>query len=383
MTTPSIRCPRVSGDVEDFGAEHPEKYRESALLSLRQYWEGPDAFPAEQGSACVGAAEDGLSFYACLIDSDIFSRATADNQRMWTLGDVAEFFVKPGAERSDYWEIHVTPNGYLMDLHIPDRERFTAGEVSWEEVLAPSSGTLRRVELFEGQVGGGGPHPLEGVRPRFSPGPGDGVVLRGLPLQLQQRPGRPGALLQRRTSLRWASTGGRTIPGWFSEFVARQSEREPAEALDNRTALRRVAGGGHGVLLSNRILKHHPGVEVGYHVFKHGVYLPLLHSFKPSPGTLLPVAPAARFPNRADTGTLVPVKTQAPLSLPGTLSTAGHLLQSIMISPRFRLEAPLLLAGPRQRPGRPCRLQVCPNSRNDGVAGSYDSPNPRGCFFQI
>ena len=149
MTTPSIRCPRVSGDVEDFGAEHPEKYRESALLPLRRYWEGPEAFPAEKGSALVGAAEDGLSFYTCFTDSDIFSKATADNQRMWTLGDVAEFFVKPGAERSDYWEVHVTPNGYLMDLHIPDRERFSGGEVTWEEVLAPSSGTVRRVERFE------------------------------------------------------------------------------------------------------------------------------------------------------------------------------------------------------------------------------------------
>ena len=149
MTTPSIRCPGVSGDVEDFGAEHPGKYRESALLPLRRYWEGPVAFPAEKGSAVVGAAEDGLSLYTCFIDSDIFSQATADNQRMWTLGDVAEFFVKPGAERSDYWEVHVTPNGYLMDLHIPDRERFSAGEVSWEEVIAPSSGTLRRVWRLE------------------------------------------------------------------------------------------------------------------------------------------------------------------------------------------------------------------------------------------
>ena len=149
MTTPSIRCPQVSGDVEDFGAEHPEKYRESALLPLRRYWEGPDAYPVEKGSALVGASEEGLSFYTCFTDSDIFSTATADNQRMWTLGDVAEFFVKPGAERSDYWEIHVTPNGYLMDLHIPDRERFSGGEVSWDEVIAPSSGTVRRVERFE------------------------------------------------------------------------------------------------------------------------------------------------------------------------------------------------------------------------------------------
>ena len=149
METPSIRCPRVSGDVQDLGAEHPEKYRESALLPLRRYWEGPEVFPAEKGSALVGAAEEGLSFYTCFTDSDIFSTATADNQRMWTLGDVAEFFVKPGAERSDYWEIHVTPNGHLMDLHIPDRERFSGGEVSWEEVIAPDSGTLRRVWRLE------------------------------------------------------------------------------------------------------------------------------------------------------------------------------------------------------------------------------------------
>ena len=149
MATPSIRCSRVSGDVEDFGVEHPEKYRESALLPLRRFWDGPEVFPAEKGSACVGAAEDGLSFYTCFTDSDIFSQATADNQRMWTLGDVAEFFVKPGGERSDYWEIHITPNGFLMDLHIPDRDRFTAGEVTWEEVIAPASGTLRRVWRLE------------------------------------------------------------------------------------------------------------------------------------------------------------------------------------------------------------------------------------------
>ena len=49
METPSIRCPRVSGGVEDFGAEHPEKYRESPLLPLPRYWEGPEVFPAEKG----------------------------------------------------------------------------------------------------------------------------------------------------------------------------------------------------------------------------------------------------------------------------------------------------------------------------------------------
>jgi len=36
------------------------------------------------------------------------------------------------------------------------------------------------------------------------------------------------------------------------------------------------------------------------------------------------VAPASRFSKRADTGTRVPQKTQAPLTLSGSLSTCGH-----------------------------------------------------------
>src|SRR3984893_5793334 len=40
------------------------------------------------------------------------------------------------------------------------------------------------------------------------------------------------------------------------------------------------------------------------------------------------VAPASRFSNTADTGIRVSRNTHAPLSLPGTLSTAGHWDQS-------------------------------------------------------
>ena len=38
------------------------------------------------------------------------------------------------------------------------------------------------------------------------------------------------------------------------------------------------------------------------------------------------VAPSARFPNRAEMGTRVLVKSQSPLCLPGMLSTAGHFI---------------------------------------------------------
>ena len=50
----------------------------------------------------------------------------------------------------------------------------------------------------------------------------------------------------------------------------------------------------------------------------------------------LTVAPLSRFSKSAATGSLVPVNTQAPLTLPGKLSTTGHLLQSVMLSPHFR-----------------------------------------------
>src|SRR5690348_7016664 len=42
------------------------------------------------------------------------------------------------------------------------------------------------------------------------------------------------------------------------------------------------------------------------------------------------VAPDSRFSKTVDTGMRVPRKTHAPLTLPGTLSTAGHCDQSIV-----------------------------------------------------
>ena len=146
----SIPCPRVAGNVSDFGAEHPAKYRDCTPLPLRQFWQGADRMPNESGLAYVGAAEAGLCFYTRYEDSDIFSTATADDQKMWTLGDVAEFFIKPGLDRTDYWELHITPNDFIMDIYIPDRGRFQQGMISWEEVIAPKSATSKRVEIATG-----------------------------------------------------------------------------------------------------------------------------------------------------------------------------------------------------------------------------------------
>ena len=158
MQTPGpstvVAARAIGGDAGDFGTRHPGKYSDSVPLRLVQFWKGPEELPSEAGRAYVGVTEQGVSLYAHLGDGDIFSHATADGQPMPALGDVVEFFVKPGVGRSDYWEIHVTPNDFLLDIHVPDRVQISrGGGITWEQVepfTAPSSQTTRRVVVKDG-----------------------------------------------------------------------------------------------------------------------------------------------------------------------------------------------------------------------------------------
>jgi hypothetical protein len=152
MLQTSIQCRTVTGVTSDFGGAQPDKYAGCSRLQFRQRWEGPLAVPREGGVAYVGCAPEGLWFYACLQDSDIFSQATADDQRMWTLGDVVEFFVKPGRECRDYREIHLTPNGYSMDLYIAARSAFLqGGPAAFAAALSHRSGSRFKVATFPDQ----------------------------------------------------------------------------------------------------------------------------------------------------------------------------------------------------------------------------------------
>ena len=151
MSIVTLPCPEVTGVLPE-PPDHDSApwHANCQKLSLRRFWEGAEALPNEAGTAVIGAEPRGLAFFVAFEDSDIFSQATADQQKMWTLGDVAELFVKPGTDRSDYWEIHLTPNDFLMDIHVPERRGFIAGDITWEDVIAPSSGTLRRVTISDG-----------------------------------------------------------------------------------------------------------------------------------------------------------------------------------------------------------------------------------------
>ncbi len=88
---------------------------------MQQAWlEAPEAdFLAAE--IRVGWTPTSLLVHADLPDRDIFTQATASNQRMWELGDVFEIFLQ-AADRSDYVELHVTPPNLRLQLHFPSAE---------------------------------------------------------------------------------------------------------------------------------------------------------------------------------------------------------------------------------------------------------------------
>jgi hypothetical protein len=106
---PVIICPAVS-------AQAPLNPNDlSPPVFLQQGWmEKPQAdfLPA---AVRVGWTPGGLVILAEIPDRDIFTLATAPNQKMWELGDVFEIFLQD-EDRSDYVELHVTPANLRLQL---------------------------------------------------------------------------------------------------------------------------------------------------------------------------------------------------------------------------------------------------------------------------
>ena len=144
-----INCPEICSELKSDTSVQPYCFQNTTRLIMRQHWLGKGAFPHEGGHAFIGASSTSLSFYVFMNDSHIFSHATADNQKMWTLGDVAEIFVKPGGSRDDYWEFHVTPNNFLMDILITNRKDYIEGKISWSDVVSAKSYASKNVTVCE------------------------------------------------------------------------------------------------------------------------------------------------------------------------------------------------------------------------------------------
>ena len=93
--------------------------KQASPCPLQQHW----LLQAEPGFAPAvvraGWHDQSLLVLAELADADIFTRATAQNQRLWELGDVLEIFLRPVGQPS-YVEFQITPTNQWLQLIYPD-----------------------------------------------------------------------------------------------------------------------------------------------------------------------------------------------------------------------------------------------------------------------
>lgn len=95
-------------------------FRPAPCCVLQQAWQekaSPGFLPA---TVWAGWQADSLWIYAELMDVDIFTQASATNQRLWELGDVFEFFLRPASQES-YVEFQIAPNNQYAQFRYPDR----------------------------------------------------------------------------------------------------------------------------------------------------------------------------------------------------------------------------------------------------------------------
>lgn len=93
--------------------EHPAEF--SAPWRMQQAWLEKEQENFQAGTVSMAWQPDALFVLAMLPDEEIFSASTADGQKLWTLGDVFEIFIRRQA-CATYLELHVTPNGHQLHL---------------------------------------------------------------------------------------------------------------------------------------------------------------------------------------------------------------------------------------------------------------------------
>lgn len=100
---------------------------------LGRFWTG-EGFADPRGWARVQWREDFLQYDVVLAGGRASNQARVLNERTWQLGDVCEVFVQLSG-RSEYLEIHVTPENQRLQLLFPHGaiERVRAGQGRLDE----------------------------------------------------------------------------------------------------------------------------------------------------------------------------------------------------------------------------------------------------------
>lgn len=140
MTLSPLECrplPALAGDnLETVRAA----FQGAQGLALQQAWRAKPEENFTPGMVRAGWRGHSLLVYAELEDADIFTNATANNQRMWELGDTFEMFLQP-ADSSGYAELHVTPNNLHLQLRFPDSQTVSRARAAnlFDEFLLPGA----------------------------------------------------------------------------------------------------------------------------------------------------------------------------------------------------------------------------------------------------
>jgi len=96
-------------------------FQDAPSLALGQAWLEKPEENFRHGTVQTGWHADAIVILAKLNDDVIFTKASGDNQHLWTLGDVFEIFIKD-ASREEYLELHIAPNGHRLQLRFPSGE---------------------------------------------------------------------------------------------------------------------------------------------------------------------------------------------------------------------------------------------------------------------
>lgn len=131
-------------------ANSPDEATEGKF-SLGQPWRNDLESDFRPTRVSMSWTSEALHIRAQITDDEVETKATADNQRMWELGDVFEMFVMV-EERKDYVELHVTPNNMRLHVRLPGvggRARPVDQPLSFEEMVVTPVGfnsTVKREE---------------------------------------------------------------------------------------------------------------------------------------------------------------------------------------------------------------------------------------------
>jgi hypothetical protein len=115
-------------------------------LSLRHSWPGAHGLPA---NVWLGHTAGQLFILAYIPDEAIWSTASGHNQRLWELGDTFEMFFQTEG-RQEYYEFHVAPSNFRLQLRFPSPEEFAAKrEDAFEEFLLPEDSFTSETAIRE------------------------------------------------------------------------------------------------------------------------------------------------------------------------------------------------------------------------------------------